>query len=91
MRRLKSDKVNGQPIITLPPKTIEVRELEFTLEEMDFYDSMEKQSQARFLKYVRQNFRQNYHHILVSQPFMHALYASAAKLDLPSSDPSFLW
>ncbi|KAK9839761.1 hypothetical protein WJX84_000502 [Apatococcus fuscideae] len=65
MRRLKSDKINGRPIITLPPKTIEIRELEFTPEEMDFYESMEKQSQARFLKYVRQNFRQNYHHILV--------------------------
>ena len=66
MRRLKSDKVNGQPIITLPPKTIDIKELDFTPEEMDFYESMEKQSQARFLKYVRQNFRQNYHHILVS-------------------------
>ncbi len=65
MRRLKTDKVNGQPIITLPPKTFEVRELEFTPEELDFYESMEKKSQARFIKYVRTNFKANYHHILV--------------------------
>ena len=66
LRRQKSDKeADGRPIVVLPPKTVRVVQCAFTPEERDFYESMEKRTQAQFQKYVREGWAQNYAHILV--------------------------
>ena len=37
LRRTKTDQVNGRPLVQLPNKKIEVKELEFTEEERTVY------------------------------------------------------
>lgn len=41
LRRAKSDKINGKPIIQLPRRTVTVRELKFTRTEQEYYQGVE--------------------------------------------------
>lgn len=65
MRRTKKEEVNGRPIIELPEKVLNVVEKRLTRAESIFYRQLEKNSQEEFNEYVREGWRQNYHHILV--------------------------
>lgn len=40
--------IDGEPILTLPPKRIELKKVEFTQEERDFYCRLEAESCAQF-------------------------------------------
>lgn len=40
--------LDGEPIISLPPKTINLKKVEFTAEERDFYCRLESESRAQF-------------------------------------------
>lgn len=40
--------IDGEPIINLPPKTIELKKVDFSKEERDFYRSLEADSRAQF-------------------------------------------
>lgn len=40
--------IDGEPIINLPPKTIELKKVEFSKEERDFYCRLEADSRAQF-------------------------------------------
>lgn len=40
--------LDGEPIINLPPKTIELKKVDFTMEERDFYTTLEAESRAQF-------------------------------------------
>lgn len=40
--------LDGEPIITLPPKTINLKKVDFTPEERDFYRTLEADSRAQF-------------------------------------------
>lgn len=40
--------LDGEPIIDLPPKTIELKKVEFSKEERDFYCRLEADSRAQF-------------------------------------------
>ena len=59
---------DGRPIVVLPPKTLQTMQVVLSPDEQAFYRSMENKSQKQFNVYVREGWRQNYHHILVRSP-----------------------
>ncbi|KAF5383948.1 hypothetical protein D9757_007371 [Collybiopsis confluens] len=54
MRRTKDSQLEGEPILKLKPKLIELVKLEFPPDERDCYDSFEKQSKMRLNKFIRE-------------------------------------
>ena len=40
--------LDGEPIISLPPKSVELKKVEFSQEERDFYSRLEADSRAQF-------------------------------------------
>ncbi|KAF8134681.1 SNF2 family N-terminal domain-containing protein [Mycena galopus ATCC 62051] len=53
LRRTKTSKLEGKPILTLPPKDIEIVKLQFSAEEREIYDSFEKRSKISLNKFIR--------------------------------------
>lgn len=54
LRRTKNMRdINGQPIIDLPCKEVEIEYLEFSPEEQDIYDSIYTHSKTKFNYYVK--------------------------------------
>ena len=45
IRRLKSDKDEGKPLVKLPPRTVVIQEVELSRKERELYDSMQKDGQ----------------------------------------------
>jgi len=41
LRRTKQSKIDGQPIVVLPPRTVLIKEVEFDESEHDFYHALE--------------------------------------------------
>ncbi|GLJ36518.1 hypothetical protein SUGI_0733660 [Cryptomeria japonica] len=66
LRRTKCTFIDGEPIINLPPKTVTLKKIEFSLEEREFYQKLEIDSQARFKVYQDAGtVKQNYVNILL--------------------------
>ncbi|KAL1095332.1 hypothetical protein V6Z11_D06G149100 [Gossypium hirsutum] len=66
LRRTKATLLDGEPIINLPPKMIELRKVEFTKAERDFYSRLESDSRAQFKEYAAAGtVKQNYVNILL--------------------------
>jgi len=66
LRRTKSSMIDGKPILTLPPKEIEMVHSIFSPDEQAFYDALESKSKIVFNKYLRQNaVGRNYSNLLV--------------------------
>lgn len=66
LRRTKRTLVKGEPIISLPPKTITLKKVDFTDEERNFYRRLEAESRAQFAKYAAAGtVKQNYVNILL--------------------------
>ncbi|XP_022724463.1 helicase-like transcription factor CHR28 isoform X2 [Durio zibethinus] len=66
LRRTKGTLLDGKPIINLPPKVIELKKVEFTNEERDFYSRLESDSRAQFKEYAAAGtIKQNYVNILL--------------------------
>ncbi|XWS15697.1 hypothetical protein CRYUN_Cryun34aG0024000 [Craigia yunnanensis] len=66
LRRTKGTLLDGKPIINLPPKVIELKKVEFTKEERDFYSRLETDSRAQFKEYAAAGtVKQNYVNILL--------------------------
>ena len=66
LRRKKDSKLDGKPILLLPPKKEEVVYAELSTDERDFYNQLEKKSQVQFSKYLREgSVGKNYSSILV--------------------------
>ncbi|XP_058725735.1 helicase-like transcription factor CHR28 [Vicia villosa] len=61
LRRTKATILDGEPIISLPPKHVKCKRVKFSQEEHDFYSKLETDSRAQFQV---QNVKQNYVHIL---------------------------
>ncbi|CAN1284307.1 Helicase-like transcription factor CHR28 [Linum perenne] len=58
--------LDGEPIINLPPKSIELKRVEFSDEERCFYSRLESDSRAQFKEYAAAGtVRQNYVNILL--------------------------
>lgn len=55
LRRTKSSEIDGQPILSLPPKEITLVHAVFSPDEKAFYDALESKSKIVFNKYLRQN------------------------------------
>uniref|UniRef100_A0A1J3GKA5 Putative SWI/SNF-related matrix-associated actin-dependent regulator of chromatin subfamily A member 3-like 2 n=1 Tax=Noccaea caerulescens TaxID=107243 RepID=A0A1J3GKA5_NOCCA len=66
LRRTKGSLLDGKPIISLPPKSIELRKVDFTDEERDFYSNLERESRNQFKEYTEAGtVKQNYVNILL--------------------------
>ncbi|XP_027346537.1 helicase-like transcription factor CHR28 isoform X2 [Abrus precatorius] len=66
LRRTKGTLLDGEPIISLPPKFIELKKVDFSREERDFYSRLEADSRAQFQEYADAGtVKQNYVNILL--------------------------
>ncbi|KAL0321227.1 UNVERIFIED_CONTAM: Helicase-like transcription factor CHR28 [Sesamum radiatum] len=66
LRRTKGTLIDGEPIINLPPKTIQLKKVDFSKEERDFYCRLEAESRAQFAEYAAAGtVKQNYVNILL--------------------------
>ncbi|KAG8365487.1 hypothetical protein BUALT_Bualt18G0109900 [Buddleja alternifolia] len=66
LRRTKGSRIDGEPIINIPPKTIELKKVDFSEEEREFYCRLEADSQAQFAEYAAAGtVKQNYVNILL--------------------------
>ncbi|GFZ03097.1 SNF2 domain-containing protein [Actinidia rufa] len=66
LRRTKGTLLDGEPIINLPPKSVELKKVDFTKEERDFYCRLETDSRAQFAEYAAAGtVKQNYVNILL--------------------------
>ncbi|KAH7335005.1 SNF2 family N-terminal domain-containing protein [Rhizoctonia solani] len=66
LRRTKDSKLDGKPLITLPPKTIDMEILEFSPDERQIYAAVEARQQQKLNKFIRAGtVMKNYHVILV--------------------------
>ncbi|XP_062096394.1 helicase-like transcription factor CHR28 [Humulus lupulus] len=66
LRRTKGTLLDGEPIINLPPKHVELKKVEFSKEERDFYSRLEADSRAQFEEYANAGtVKQNYVNILL--------------------------
>ncbi|KAG9231581.1 SNF2 family N-terminal domain-containing protein [Amylocarpus encephaloides] len=66
LRRTKQSKIDGNPIITLPPKSEEIQHVVFTDEEKSLYQALESKTQIQFNRYVKAGtVSKNYSNMLV--------------------------
>ncbi|XP_034592714.1 helicase-like transcription factor CHR28 isoform X3 [Setaria viridis] len=66
LRRTKATMLDGKPIISLPPKTVSLKTVDFTSEERNFYNTLEVESREQFKEYAAAGtVRQNYVNILL--------------------------
>ncbi|KAI5401818.1 Helicase-like transcription factor chr28 [Lathyrus oleraceus] len=66
LRRTKGTLLDGKPIITLPPKTINLSKVDFSNEERAFYKKLEADSRSQFKAYAAAGtVNQNYANILL--------------------------
>ncbi|XP_014514431.1 helicase-like transcription factor CHR28 [Vigna radiata var. radiata] len=66
LRRTKGTLLDGMPIINLPPKTIELSSVDFSIEERAFYTKLESDSRTQFKAYAAAGtVNQNYANILL--------------------------
>ncbi|XP_019440268.1 PREDICTED: helicase-like transcription factor CHR28 isoform X4 [Lupinus angustifolius] len=66
LRRTKGTLLDGEPIISLPPKSVELKKVVFSQEERNFYSRLEADSRAQFQEYADAGtVKQNYVNILL--------------------------
>ncbi|KAH9958710.1 SNF2 family N-terminal domain-containing protein [Russula dissimulans] len=66
LRRTKDSKLEGKPLLTLPPKSIDLEILQFSPDERQIYDDFEKKAKIRVNKFIRENtIIQNHSAVLV--------------------------
>ncbi|KAH6675016.1 P-loop containing nucleoside triphosphate hydrolase protein [Halenospora varia] len=66
LRRTKTSKIDGKPIITLPPKSEEIQHVVFDEDELAFYKALETKTQIQFNKFVKAGtVGKNYSNVLV--------------------------
>ncbi|QHS76289.1 translocase ULS1 [Saccharomyces paradoxus] len=64
LRRSKSDKIDGKPLLELPPKIVEVDESRLKGEELEFYTALESKNQALAKKLLNNSTRGSYSSVL---------------------------
>ncbi|EZF10097.1 SWI/SNF family DNA-dependent ATPase [Trichophyton rubrum D6] len=66
LRRTKSSKIDGKPILQLPPRVTEKVHTIFSSDEQEFYKALETQSQLQFNRYLQAGtVGRNYSNVLV--------------------------
>ncbi|KAJ6615353.1 SNF2 family N-terminal domain-containing protein [Mycena sp. CBHHK59/15] len=53
LRRTKNSTLEGKPILTLPPKDVEIVKLQFSEEERELYDSFEKRTKISLNRFIK--------------------------------------
>lgn len=64
LRRTKNDKINGEPILELPPKHVEVVEAQLEGEELQFYTDLENKNKQLVKKLLQRRAKGNYSSVL---------------------------
>ncbi|EPX71167.1 ATP-dependent DNA helicase [Schizosaccharomyces octosporus yFS286] len=54
LRRTKATKIDGKPILTLPPKTVRKEESALSKPEMEFYNALQAGAQIQMRKYMQE-------------------------------------
>ncbi|TFK47207.1 hypothetical protein OE88DRAFT_1811381 [Heliocybe sulcata] len=94
LRRTKDAELEGEPLLQLPKKNVDVVELEFSSEERDLYDSFEKRVSFRINKFYREGtILKNHHYILAMILRLRQLSCHPhliLSLAEPYSDPTLL-
>ncbi|KAL5986939.1 hypothetical protein ACLOJK_015274 [Asimina triloba] len=66
LRRTKGTLLDGEPIINLPPKSVTLKKVDFSVDEREFYSRLEADSRAQFKVYSDAGtIKQNYVNILL--------------------------
>ncbi|KZO99167.1 hypothetical protein CALVIDRAFT_477641 [Calocera viscosa TUFC12733] len=66
LRRTKQDQVNGQPLLKLPPREVQVVQCEFDKDEEDFYKALQERTTLTFNKFLKRgDVMKNYTSVLV--------------------------
>ncbi|GAA5972276.1 hypothetical protein JCM11641_002387 [Rhodosporidiobolus odoratus] len=66
LRRKKTSKLDGQELIKLKEKNVDLREIDFSPEEREIYTMIESKAQHRFNKFLKSGtVMKNYSHVLV--------------------------
>lgn len=66
LRRTKTSKIDGKPILQLPPKTTQEQRAVFSEDEREFYKALESKTQLTFNRYLKAGtVGRNYSNILV--------------------------
>jgi len=66
LRRTKTTKIDGKPILNLPERIVNLESNQFSESERDFYDSLEKKAVIKFNAYLKEGtVMHNYSNILV--------------------------
>jgi len=66
LRRTKSSKIDGKPILQLPPKTVTEVQAFFSEDELNFYKALEGKTQLQYNRYLKAGtVGRNYSNILV--------------------------
>lgn len=66
LRRMKTSKLDGKPLVDLPPKTEEIEHVVFDEDERGFYTNLEARTKITFNKYLRAGtVGKNYSNVLV--------------------------
>ncbi|KAF9990547.1 hypothetical protein BGZ75_001111 [Mortierella antarctica] len=66
LRRTKTSKVDGKPILNLPDRNVDKVETQFSVDERAFYDALEQRTRDRFNAYVKAGtVMKNYSNILL--------------------------
>ncbi|PIA25059.1 hypothetical protein AQUCO_12900001v1 [Aquilegia coerulea] len=90
LRRTKGTLLDGEPIINLPPKSVELRRVDFSMEERDFYSKLEADSRAQFKVYAAAGtVKQNYVNILLM--LLRLRQACDHPLLVKGNDSSSVW
>ncbi|KAF5188532.1 Helicase-like transcription factor chr28 [Thalictrum thalictroides] len=90
LRRTKGTLLDGEPIINLPPKSVELKRVDFSMEERDFYSKLEADSRAQFKVYAAAGtVKQNYVNILLM--LLRLRQACDHPLLVKGNDSSSVW
>ncbi|GAA5891117.1 hypothetical protein JCM6882_006429 [Rhodosporidiobolus microsporus] len=66
LRRKKNSTLDGKELISLPPKNVDLHEIEFSEEEREVYTMIETRAQQKFNKFLKAGtVLKNYAHVLV--------------------------
>lgn len=64
LRRSKTDKIDGEPILELPPKEVVVDEAQLAGQELEFYSDLEQKNQKLARRLLERKSRGNYSNVL---------------------------
>ena len=65
LRRLKDDELNGEPLVKLPERRIEIVDCEFDAGERAFYDALQNKMEGTLERLMNQEKAANYTSVLL--------------------------